>query len=146
MAYFFEDFEVGQEFTTPARTVTEADIVNFACFSWDTNPLHVDKEFAKDTLFGKPIAHGLCVLSMFTGLQSKLGIIDGSAMALLGLTWQFKLPVFAGDTISASIRVKSKRESRKRADGGIVSFDVRIFNQHGEVVQEGELVLMIKRR
>ena len=146
MAYFFEDFEVGQEFTTFARTVTEADIVNFACFSWDTNPLHVDVEFAKNTPFGRPIAHGVCVLSMFTGLQSKTGIIEGSAVALLGLNWRFKAPVFAGDTISAVIRVKEKRESRKRPDAGIVTFDVRIMNQRKEVVQEGEIVLMIKKK
>jgi acyl dehydratase len=73
MPLYFEDFQVGQRFTTPARTVTEADIVHFAGVSGDYNPIHTDAEFTRSTPFGARIAHGLLVLSMLTGLRQRSG-------------------------------------------------------------------------
>ena len=66
MPMYFEDFQVGQRFTTPARTVTEADVVNFAGVSGDYNPIHTDAEFAKNTPFGQRIAHGLYTASLIS--------------------------------------------------------------------------------
>ena len=64
---YFEDFEVGARFVTAGRTVTESDVMSFAGLSGDMNPLHVDREFARGTAFGEPVAHGLLVLSIAAG-------------------------------------------------------------------------------
>ena len=125
MPMYFEDFEVGQRFTTPARTVTEADVVNFAGVSGDYNPIHTDAEFAKSTPFGQRIAHGLLVLSMLTGLRQRTGHFEG--------------------TVIAWLEILEKRETSK-PDRGILVQRVRVYNQRGEVVQEGEFVTMVRRR
>src|SRR5437773_3729655 len=100
---FFDDVEVGQEWISLGRTITEADIVNFAGLSGDFNPIHIDHEFAKGTPFRRPIAHGLLVWAIGSGL----GLLAPPmrTMALLSIReWQFKEPIFIGDTI----RVKAK--------------------------------------
>ena len=65
---YFDDVEVGQEWRSLGRTISEADIINFAGLSGDFNPIHIDHEFAKTTPFRRPIAHGLLVLSLSSGL------------------------------------------------------------------------------
>jgi acyl dehydratase len=142
---YFEDFELGQEFITRSRTITEADVVAFAGLSGDFNPLHTDEEFAKKTMFGTRIAHGLLGLSIASGLINQLGIAEKTVMAFLGLNWNFKTALKFGDTISVLQRVIEKRETSK-TDRGILRLAISVINQHGEVVQEGEHTLMIKRR
>ena len=144
-ALHFEEFEVGQAWTTQGRTVTEADIVAFVGLSWDGNPLHVDAEYAKTTPFGERIAHGLLGLSITSGLFSRLGIIEGTTIAFLGLEWSFKGVIVVGDTITARYRVAETRETSK-PDRGIVILTVELVNQRGEVVQEGKQTLLMRRR
>jgi len=124
--------------------VTEADITAFAGLSGDYNPLHTDEEFAKTTVFGSRVAHGLLVLSMVSGLKARLGLSEGTVMAFLGLEWSFKRPVLPGDTIRAKVITKEKRETSK-PDRGIVIQKVQVINQRGEVAQEGEHILMVAR-
>lgn len=142
---YFEDFELGNEYVTRSRTITEADVVAFAGLSGDFNPLHVDEEFGKKTMFGTRIAHGLLGLSVASGLINQMGIGEGTILAFLGLTWNFKGAIRFGDTITVHQRVAEKRETSKR-DRGIVRMSVTVLNQNGEVVQDGEHVLMVKRR
>src|SRR5215472_2559832 len=97
---FFDDVEVGQAWLSQGRTITEADIVNFAGLSGDYNPIHVDHEFAKSTLFRRPIAHGLLVWSISSGLSVNYPMMRTLAFTSI-LEWQFKEPVFIGDTIRA---------------------------------------------
>jgi acyl dehydratase len=80
-SFFFEDFHVGQRFVTKARTVTEADVVNFAALTWDRNQLHTDAEYAATTVYGQRIAHGLLGVASHTGLASSLP--EQSILALL---------------------------------------------------------------
>src|SRR3954462_8726299 len=95
---YFEDVEIGQEWESQGRTITEADVVNFAGLSGDFNPIHVDHEFARTTPFRKPIAHGLLVLSVASGLG--LYAPPMRTLAFLELReWHFRAPVFVGDTI-----------------------------------------------
>ena len=145
MTYYYEDLHVGQEFSGPRRTITEADIVAFAQFSGDWNPLHTDAEFAAQARFGERIAHGLLTLSAVTGLMDRAGLFDGSAVAMLGIEWRFARPVFIGDTIGFRMRVDSLRPT---SDGrhGVVGRRFEVFNQRGELVQEGSLPLLVARR
>lgn len=141
----FEDIEVGEEYISPGRTVTEADIVNFAGLSGDYNVLHTDAEYMKSSIFGERIAHGLLGLAISSGLGSRAMARPFAVMAFLGLRWKFKGPIKIGDTIKVTLKVTEKREIGKR-DRGIVVVTRQVVNQRGEVVQEGETDLLIARR
>lgn len=138
----FESFEVGRVMTSPARTVTEHDIVAFAGLSGDYNPLHTDAPFAEGTQFGERIAHGLLGLSIASGLAARLGIIDGTAMAFLGLDWKFRRPILIGDTVHAVMEVSGTR-AMPSAGGGVVTFAIKLVNQRGEICQRGKWNLLI---
>jgi 3-hydroxybutyryl-CoA dehydratase len=140
---YFEEFVVGQEIASPARTMTEADIVVFAGLSGDYNPLHTDAEFAKATPYGQRIAHGLLGLAMASGLAARAGFIEGTAQAFMGLNWKFKLPILIGDTIRLRTKVTRLRPMPSMG-GGLAVFEVSVCNQRDEVVQEGEWTLLIK--
>jgi acyl dehydratase len=141
MGLFFEQLEEGTVFTSPRRTITEADIVQFAGLSGDFNPIHTDEEFAKTTR----ILHGPAGFVIATGLESRLGFKEGTAIAFLGMTWDLRAPIFPGDTIHVVETITSKRETSK-LDRGIVNFDVKLVNQKGEVCQEGEWKVMMMRK
>jgi len=142
---YFEEFAVGDLVVTPARTITETDVVMFAALSGDYNQLHTDAEFAKETGFGERIAHGLLGLSVASGLASRLGFIEGTAQAFTGLEWKFRKPVMLGDTIRAQFEVRRKK-AISRLDGGFVIFDVTVLNQRDEMVQKGSWTVLIKER
>jgi len=145
MAYYYEDFSIGDEFKSPGRTVTESDVNLFAGLSGDYNPLHTDEEFAKGTIFGTRIAHGLLGLSMVSGLVMRLGVFDGTVIAFLGLEWKFTGPLFIGDTIHFDMKIVEKRETSK-ADRGIIVREVFLLNQKNEVIQQGTMTIMMKRK
>jgi len=145
MGLLFEEFEHGRRFETPGRTITEADIVGFAGLSGDFNPLHVDEVFAAASEFGGRIAHGPMALGMAFGLASRLDLLDGTVMALLSVTWDFKAPVRAGDTLRAIIEVVEARPSKK-PDRGVVGLRFQMLNQHGTVVQIGGCRVLMRRR
>lgn len=141
---YFEDFEVGQEFVSPARTITETDVVQFAQLSGDFNPVHTDYEMAKEGPFQVPIAHGLLGLSILTGLMARTGLFEGSVIALLGVEeWRFIGPIKFGDTIHVLIRIDSVRES-KQGNRGIVIRTCQLINQRNETVQEGKLPVLVR--
>lgn len=142
---YFEDLPVGTVLYTPARTVTEADVVTFAGFSGDYNPLHTDHEFAKQSIFGERIAHGLVSLAFVTGLMDKIGVLEGTTQAFLGLQWRFKKPVKFGDTLSVKLTVAEARAT-SRPGSGIVKFAVTVLNQREEEVSGGELDMMMAMR
>ena len=145
MGLYLEDFELDRTLTTNGRTVGEADVTLFAGLAGDFNPLHVDEHFAAATAFGGRIAHGPLVLSMAIGLMAQLNLIDGTALALLDLTWQFNAPVKLGDTIRARVTPVAKRASRK-PDRGVLTLRFEVDNQRGERVQTGSITLLMKTR
>jgi acyl dehydratase len=140
---YFDDFHVGQKFVTKARTVTEADVVNFAGLSWDHNQLHTDAEYAAGTGFGRRIAHGILGIAIHSGLAYQF--TEESILAFLELTWQFKLPIYIGDTIHVEQVVKEMRDTSKE-DRGILTFEKEIINQHKEVVQTGTTTILLAKR
>ena len=142
---YWEQWEIGAEFESPARTLTEADIVQFAGLSGDYNPLHVNEEYCKTTIFGTRIAHGPLVYAIAAGLLFQLHLYDDTLIAFLGFEdLRFTKPVKAGDTIHARIKVLEKRES-SRADRGLMKRKLEVLNQRGEVVQEGIQNFLLKR-
>jgi 3-hydroxybutyryl-CoA dehydratase len=142
---YFEEFEIGSELTSPGRTITEADVVNFAGVSGDYTQLHTDEECARGTPFGRRIAHGMLVLSIATGLATRLGFIEGTALAFRELSWKFSLPVFMGDTVYLKARCRELKPMA-RLGGGLVIFDASVLNQEGKTVQRGEWHMLIASR
>jgi acyl dehydratase len=141
---YFDDVAVGQEWESLGRTVTEADIVNFAGVSGDFNPIHMDHEYAKTTPFRRPIAHGLLVWAISSGLG--LHCPPMRTLALLSIKdFQFLGPVFAGDTIRVRSKVLEK-EVRSRGRRGVITWERRILNQQGKVVQEGITLTLVEGR
>jgi acyl dehydratase len=142
---YFEEFVLGQEILSPARTVTETDVVQFAGLSGDYNVLHTDAEFAKSTPYGQRIAHGLLGLSLASGLAARAGFIEGTAQAFMGLNWKFRAPIFLGDTIRLLTKV-SRLRPMPSMGGGVVVFELTVLNQRDETAQEGEWTLLVKSR
>lgn len=130
----FEDLQVGDSWESQARTITETDIVNFACLTGDFDPLHVDHEAAAQTPFGRPIAHGLLGLAYLAGLSTHAPNVE--TVAFLGIKdWNFLKPILVGDTVHVMTRVAATGSSGRRR--GRVTWHRELVNQAGEVVQSG---------
>ncbi|MEQ1564585.1 MAG: MaoC/PaaZ C-terminal domain-containing protein [Myxococcota bacterium] len=132
----FSQFSVGQEFVSGGRTVTEADVVAFAGLSGDYNPLHTDATFAASTPFKQRVAHGMLAASISTGLGQTLGIFEGTTLALMGQTFEYKAPVFFGDTIRLRLTVESLKPSSK-GGRGVVVFRSDVVKQDDVVAVSG---------
>ena len=143
-AVFFEDLELGREYLSPGRTVTETDVVLFAGLSGDYNVLHTDAEHMKGSLFGERIAHGLLGLAIQQGLASR-GEPTAAHGCFAGIKWKFKGPIRLGDTIHVRSRITGLEEGSV-AGHGLVTLERQVINQRGEVVQEGETAHLLERR
>ena len=141
----FEEFEVGQKMITAARTVTEADIVNFAGVTGDFNQIHTDAVYAAQDTFGQRIAHGLLIQSIAVGLVVQSGMIEGSVLAFRELTAKMSLPVFIGETIHVVGEVVQTKALR-RLGGGNVTFKYGVINNEGKTVQRGEWIMLVKSK
>ena len=140
---YFEEFEVGYAVETPARTVTESDVMQFAGLSGDYDQLHTDAEYAKESMFGERVAHGLLGLSIVSGLISRMGFGEGTIEAFTSLEWKFRGPIRFGDTIRARFVVKRKKKMA-RLGGGFVILELEVLNQEDAVVQKGTWTLLVK--
>jgi acyl dehydratase len=138
----YDQFNIGDVYSSQSRTVTESDVVAFAGLSGDYNPLHTDAEFGKQTPFGERIAHGMLVASMATGMSNWTGVFRGTTVALLEQVIRYKAAVKFGDTVHLELEVIEKKETSK-PDRGIVRFAARVLNQAEEVVQDGEWTLLM---
>lgn len=131
---YYEDFKIGERYLTPRRTITQTDIVNYACLSGDFNAVHVDWEFCKTQPYKEPLAHAPLIFGIAAGLQCQSGINDGTLVAFLGMEkWKVLAPVKHGDTIHMVLMPTEKRLTSK-GDRGIVTFEREIKNHRGEVV------------
>jgi acyl dehydratase len=144
MGRTYEEFEVGQRFETPRRTVIEADISSFAGLTADFNPLHMDDVFAAQSDFKGRITHGPMIVGMAFGLASRVDVMDGTVLALLEIGWKFLKPVRPGDTIRAVVIVLEKRPTRTPGRG-VVTMQIDVLNQDGEVAQTGTAKTLIRR-
>ena len=139
---YFDDFEVGDVEVTRARTITEADIVNFAAFSGDWYPLHTNIEYAKKSPFGERIAHGMLVLSVATGLMP---LYEMAIVAFYGMDKvRFTAPTKIGDTIHVELEVIEKQD--KGELGGVINLKESVKNQRGEDVSVAMMKVLIAKR
>jgi 3-hydroxybutyryl-CoA dehydratase len=144
MPLYLEDVEVGREWSSVGRTVTEADIANFAGVSGDFNLLHTNAIWVREnTPFRGPIAHGLLVLSMSSGLRTP-GLDDLAIVAFVEVSRKMIAPVYPGDTVRARYTAAEARPSKSRPQLGVVRLDVDVRNQDDEVVQSGVDVVMVQ--
>jgi oxepin-CoA hydrolase/3-oxo-5,6-dehydrosuberyl-CoA semialdehyde dehydrogenase len=146
---YFEDLQISESLLTHRRTVTEADLVNFGCLSGDHFYMHFDDIAAKESQFGKRIAHGYFVLSAAAGLFVSPGA--GPVLANYGLdTLRFINPVGIGDTIQARLTCKRKIDQSKTSPlgqpQGVVAWDVEVTNQHGELVASYDILTLVLKR
>lgn len=129
---------------THGRTVSRSDVVNFAGVSGDFDQLHLDVEYGKATIFGRNVAHGLCGLTVASGLVVQTGILR-NIMAFYGIErWEFRKPLFFDDTVRVRITVEKKTEGSK-PDRGLVCLRLEILNQNDEVLQHGLWNVLIKK-
>src|SRR5512145_2997713 len=142
----FEKHVIGNVYRTLARTVSETDIVNFVNACGFTEPLFLDMEFVKrESVFKRRAAPGALTFALSEGLVMQTGLIHGTGMAWLGGEIRLVAPVLHGDTIHVEVEIVDKRETR-RPDRGIVTYQHRVLNQRGELVLEGRVQRMIRRR
>jgi acyl dehydratase len=144
---YFEDFAVGQEFKHAlSRTVTEMDNTMFSLLTLNPQPLHIDAHFAASTEFGQRIFNSLYTLGIMIGMT----VYDttlGTTVANLGMTdVRFPKPVFHGDTLRATTKVISLRDSKSRPQAGIVEFEHHALNQNGEVVGSCRRMALMHRK
>ena len=141
----FDEFNVGDKIETSYRKITKEDVLTFAKLSGDNNPLHIDEEFAKGTIFGRQIAHGMLTASIVTGLAAELGIFEGTVIAFMGVEAKFLAPVYFDDSIKTEIIVDEKKDANK-VDRDVAVFLCRAINQDDTVVAECRWTIMLKRK
>ena len=142
---YFEDYSLDQIRTSRGRTITEADIVNFAGLSGDFVELHMNEEYARQGPFGRRIAHGALIFSISTGLMVQMTSDHEAIVAFRGVdSLRFVAPVFIGDTI----HVTKKTIDKQSKDGvrGLVTFETAVLNQDGKAVLTYIDRLMVKCR
>jgi len=144
---YFEEFEVGRVFEHAlTRTVTEMDNTLFSCLTHNPQPLHIDHHFAAATEWGRPLVNSLFTLGLMIGISVGDTTL-GTTIANLGMTdVKFPNPVFHGDTVRVTTEVISKRESKSRADAGLVEFLHRAFNHKGDLVAECRRQAFMRKR
>ncbi|MET0574538.1 MAG: MaoC family dehydratase [Mesorhizobium sp.] len=144
---FLEEFEVGRVIRhSITRTVTESDNVLFSVMTMNPQPLHIDFDFASKTEWGKPLVNSLFTLGLMIGISVHDTTL-GTIVANLGMTdTTFPHPVFHGDTIRVETEVKSVRESKSKADRGIVEFEHRAYNQNGALVAKCTRQAMMRKK
>jgi 3-hydroxybutyryl-CoA dehydratase len=140
----FDEIEVGESHETPAITITDWHVMNFAAVSMDFFELHTNDEYAKKSDYGRRVAHGLMGLAIADGLKHRSDF-QVDAIASLHWSWDFTGPIFIGDTIRAKLTVSDKRASRSKPDRGVVTVNYEVLNQSDEVVQKGTNKMMVRR-
>jgi acyl dehydratase len=131
---YLEDFKVGDVLETHGRTVTEADVVNFAGLTGDIHPLHMDEVYARSTRYGRRLPHGQLIFALSLGLAERViePLMRDSIIAFYGVDrLRFLHPVFIGDTIRLHRIVENVQAKEK--DTGLLTFADNIRNQDGEL-------------
>jgi 3-hydroxybutyryl-CoA dehydratase len=142
---YFEDYVVDAVATSRGRTVTEADIVNFAGLSGDFVELHMNEEYARRGPFGRRIAHGALIFSISTGMMVQMTPDHEAIVAFYGVDkLRFVAPVFIGDTIHVSRKIVEKQ--KKNAERGVIAAEITVLKQDGTTALVYTSRLMVKTK
>lgn len=143
----YADLRVGMAFRSPGRTITDADLVGFAGLTGDFSELHTSDVYAKNSQFGRRVAHGMLGLAYAHGLMwARTGELRETAIAFLGINdWKFVEPIFVGDTIFVNYQISELRDSKSRPTQAIATFDVAIVDQNDRIVQRGSKALLVSK-
>jgi acyl dehydratase len=142
-AYYFEELQVGQVWTSARRTVTESDIVIFAGMTGDYDRAHVDHDYASKSRFKQPLMHGMMGLAWVAGLSTTAPAVQTLALVSVD-QWNFLRPVHIGDTVYAVTEVVELAKGGRSA--GKVTWRKSLLNQHDEVVQTGLFLSLVELR
>lgn len=141
---YLEDFKVGDRFRVPSKTMTDTHFLLFSALTGDNHPIHYDVEYAKQTRFGRPVAHGYLITIMTAMGGSNLNFaVENSIVAFIEQTSRVLKPVFVGDTLTPQGEVI---EILPKGKQGILKFRTWVTNQTGETVLEGTQTYLIKSR
>ena len=140
----FDDLSAGERFVSGTKTVLQSDIAAFADLTGDHNPVHIDEDFARGTLFRGRIAHGLLAQSLASGLAWQMGLFHGTIVALAEMSMRFEGAVRPGDTIRLELSVLAKDPSPGPRRGH-VRWRTRVHNQKDELVIDGEWLTLLQR-
>jgi acyl dehydratase len=140
----FDDISVGDEIVTEPRTVTEADVVEFARLTGDDHPEHMNEAYARESIYGERIAHGLLITGIVTGQVNRTGMLEILTIGVLDMNIRFVGAVRFNDTIHTLAHITGKRAT-KRPGRGIIKIGAKASNQRGEPVLEAEWAVMVKR-
>ena len=145
--FSYGDLHVGMSFRSPGRTITDADLVAFAGLTGNYSELHTSDVYAKNSQFGRRVAHGMLGLAYAHGLMwARTGELRETAVAFLGIAeWRFVGPIFVGDTIFVDYRIAELRDSQSKPTQAIATFDVEVVNQDGRIVQRGRKALLVSK-
>ena len=137
----FDEWEIGKEYYTSARTITETDIVNFAGLAGDWSATHVNDEYAKAGFYGKRIAYGNITFMVSTGMLQQTLMFEGTTIAMLDFKVSYQDPVFFQDTIFCKFFVEEKRKTSK--GDGIIKVHVFVYNQDEKQVAEETFTFLV---
>jgi acyl dehydratase len=135
---YYEDWEIGRRYQTRARAITIGDVAKFGDIEGSKSPMHLDPEYARETVWGRMSLHGLLILSVATGLMGESGLFHGTALAFLGLTWNFRNAVFVDDEIRVRWWVSEKRPTSKPGRG-VVTRSIEVLNADDVVCCTGTM-------
>ena len=142
---YFEEIDGDHRFTSAGRTITDADVTQFAELTGDVTEFHTNEDYARQTTFGRRIAHGALVFSISVGLSTRMHLTDDTLLAFNGVDkLRFVKPVFIGDTVQVAKRVIERREIDEVR--GVVVFESKVTNQDGRTVLMYHDTLLFKRR
>jgi acyl dehydratase len=142
---YFDDFTVGDSFTSPGMTVTEGQIIDFA-MRYDPQPFHIDVEAGRQSIFGSLVASGIQTVALTFRLLLMTGILDNNLGSPGFDEMRWLKPVKPGDTLYAKAQVVDAKRSQKHSDRGTVHFRYSAHNQQGDEVFSVIGIQIIKRR
>lgn len=147
VGYAYADLHVGMSFRSPGRTITDADLVAFAGLTGDYSELHTSEVYARNSQFGRRLAHGMLGLAYAHGLMwARTGELRETAIAFLGINdWKFTGPIFVGDTIFVNYRIAELRDSKSKPTQAVAIFDVEVVTHDERVVQRGRKALLVSK-